>query len=459
VKNRTYLLLTACLMAMVSFTTAPSLSQAESLKSAVTQALEHAPSLLAAQAARDASNEDMTLGRAWLLPYVVANGSLTRIDQDSIYSDPKLAKILSATSRNNQRAYSVKAYQPLFDVAKWAIYQQGKISAATGELKLRMQRQKTILETSAAWLSVMRAQAAFTAAKASEQAMAKLAMQAKMSFDVGTVAVNDSLAAQSRRDLATVGRIRAGQVLDQAKALLYSLVGHTLADKQDLVSADLHRGLVTLRAKPDDLKTWEQQAETGALAVRLSEQSIAMADAAHLQAIGAATPKVQLVATWGRDKNSDGIFGGSAAQDTSIGIEFSMPLYAGGSTWAKQRKSTKERLQAEFEREEAKRTARLTAQQSLLSLRTTAAEVAALNVSLRSAELEKKAAQAGFDVGVRTITEALDAEERLAAAKQNYADAVARHAMAYLQLIASTGKLNVSSVAKIDRLFVTQVSP
>lgn len=431
-----------------AITTAATQAEAESLKSAVIAALEHAPALQAAEAARDASKEDITLGRAWLLPYVVADGSLTRQDQDSSYGNITVARFLTTTARNNQRAYSIKAYQPLFDVAKWASYQQGKISAATGALKLAMQRQQTILQAAAAWLSVMRAQAAFAAAQASEQAMKRLAIQAKVSFDVGTVAINDALAARSRRDLAKAKRIRARQLLDQAKAELYSLVG-----KQIVVSVDLHHGLQPLHANPDDLNAWQQQAERAALTVRLRDQAIAMADAAHLQAIGSATPKLQLVATWGREKNSDGIFGRSADKDTSIGIEFSMPLYAGGSSWAKQRKSSKEKVQAEFEREEAKRSARLAALQSLLGLRTTAAEVAALDVALSSAETETKAAQASFDVGVRTITEALDAEERLAVARQNYADAVARHAMAYLQLLASADKLTAASLSVVDQLF------
>ncbi|WP_038247079.1 TolC family protein [Ghiorsea bivora] len=414
-----------------------------SLQSAVDLALKHAPSLQAAQAARNALTEDITLGRASMLPYVVANASLTRRNQDFSYDVS--FDFLKTGVRNNEQIYGIKAYQPLFDVEKWAAYQQGKISAATGEVKLAMQRQQTILEASAAWLSVIRAKAAFSAAKVREQAMNKLAMQAKSAFEVGTATVNDSLSASSRRDLATAGRIRAGQVLAQAEARLNSLVGMEM-----VVSGTLHQGMEPLHVKEDNLEIWEQRAEATALGVQLSDQAVAMADAEHLKSVGGAMPTLQLVAGWDHIKSSDGTFGGSTVKGASFGIELSMPLYAGGGIWAQQRKSTQEKIQAEFNMAEAKRTARLAARQSLLGLRTTAAEVKALDAALSSAKTEKKAAQAGFEVGVRTITDALDAEERLAAAKQRYADAVARHTMAYLQLIASTGELDESSVSIID---------
>ncbi|MDQ7002580.1 MAG: TolC family protein [Ghiorsea sp.] len=418
-------------------------ADAPNLNAAVALALEHTPSLQAAQAARDASVEDVSLGRAWLLPSVVVTGSLTRINQDFNYNKP--SAFLSPTVRNREQDYGIRISQPLFDVAKWAMYKQGSISAATGEVKLAIQRQRTILEASAAWLDVMRAQAAYAAAIASEKAMDRLATQAKAAFDVGTAAVNDSLSASSRRDLAKAGRIRAGQVLAQAKARLNSLVGKPLD-----VSVALHQDIKPLHAMPDALKIWEQRAEVNALGVRLSSQGIAIADAAHLQAVGTAMPNVQLVAGWNHNKSSDSTFGGSTVKAAYIGVELSMPLYAGGATWAKARKSSKQKLQAEFNLAEAKRTARLEARQAWLSVRTTAAEVAALDAALNSAKVEKDAMQVSFEVGLRTMTEALDAQERFASAQQRYADVVARHAMAYLQLMAATGDLNNTSVAMVN---------
>lgn len=429
------------LMPMVAFAG----DSSASLRSVVAQTLEHAPALQAAESGRNAAAEDAALGRAGLLPYFAGKGSVTRQRQDFTYDRP--SAFLSPSVRNNERAYGIHASQTLFDLERWGAFQQGKASASGGELRFDLQKQQTILQASSAWLDVVRTQAAFEAAQASEQAMEKLAMQAEAAFEVGTAAMNDALAAKSRHALARAGRIRAGQMLEQAAASLNSLVGRRIE-----VSVPLSPGITPLAAIPDDSDLWEQRAEAHALGVQLSEKSVELAEAGHLKAVGSALPKLQLVAGWDRNISSDGSFGGSTVKGSYVGVELNVPLYAGGGAWAMQRKTTMEKSRAQFEREEARRMARLGAQQALLGLRTTAAEIEALDAALASAVAEKEAAQIGFEVGLRTITEAMDAEERLAVARRDYADAVARHAMAYLQLSAAAGDLDMQTPERVEAL-------
>ncbi|RMH61615.1 MAG: type I secretion protein TolC [Zetaproteobacteria bacterium] len=423
----------------------PSLAWGNGLQDAVGQALAHAPALQAAAAARDAAAEDRVLGRAWLLPYVVAQVAVTRKQERYRYDRP--ISLLATRVRNNEQAYSVMAYQPLFDLEKWATYRQGAIAAASGELKLALARQQTVLSAAGAWLEVWRAQAALAAAQASERALARLAARAQAAFDAGTAAVNEALDADSRRDLARAQRIRAEQMLATAHARLQSLLGAPAN-----VPARIPEMIAPISVHPDKVSAWEARAARDALSVRLRGKAVELADAGHLRAVGGALPKVQLVAGLSRDVSSDGTFGGVRVNAASVGIEVSMPLYAGGGTWAQQRKSRKEQLRAEFELTDAQRAARLLARQSFLELRTTAAEVRALRKALHSAATARRAAHAGFAVGLRAITEVLDAEERLALSRQRYADAVARHAMAYLRLMASVNALDDAALARVDAL-------
>ncbi len=421
-------------------------AQAQTLPETVAQALAYAPSMQAAEAARRASDEDFVLGRAWLRPYVVAKGAIYTRDQDYTYKRPN--PILANKVMNHQRSYGVTLYQPLFDLEKWAGYQQGKLLRATGELKLALQRQQVMLQVAAAWLAVVRAQAGLAAAAQSEREMSRVAKQAQVAFDVGTVAVNDSLSASSRRDLAKARRIRAAQALAEARARLDSLAGHPVS-----MHVELPAHVQPLRAEPDQLAVWERRAASAAIDVQLHDDALEMADAGKLKALGGALPKVQVVAGWNRDNSSDGIYGGTQLTDASIGVEFSMPLYAGGGTWAQQRKSLHQKRQAEFALQEAKRSARLAAREAFLELQTTAAEVQALDAALASAKVERRAAAAGYAAGIRSVTETLDAEARLAIAKQRYADAVARHSMAYLRLLAAANQLTVERMRAVDRLF------
>ncbi|TLS67882.1 type I secretion protein TolC [Mariprofundus erugo] len=414
-----------------------------SLEEAIRDALDHAPALQSAMAARNSAREDRLLGRAWLLPYVVTSGSWKSMQQDVVYDRPIALLPLANEMNMKQQKYGIKMYQPLFDVEKWSYYEQGKASEAMGEAAFRRSERQTMLAAAAAWLDVMRAHDRLNAARASEQAMTRLAEQAKASFDVGLEPVNTSLAAASRRDLASAQRIRAEQALEQSRAVLSSLLGHD-AD----VAANATPQLVPLKMKPQ--QEWLQQVDH-ADQVQLAERSVDLAEAGKLKAIGAALPKVQFVAGWDREKSSSGTFGtGSHTQTGYFGVEMTMPLYAGGSTWAQQRKSEQEKIKAAADLDEAKRSTQLAIRQAWLQWQGTGYEMDAMKAALTSANAEQEAARAGFEVGLRTMTEVLDAEERLASARAGYADSVASQGMAALQLYAAVGELGERQVSEVQ---------
>ncbi|PIP03722.1 MAG: type I secretion protein TolC [Zetaproteobacteria bacterium CG12_big_fil_rev_8_21_14_0_65_54_13] len=419
-------------------------AQPVSLSQAVNDALAHAPALQSAEAGRMSALEDEKLGRAWLLPYVVASGSWKKVREDIAYDRP-IAFPLATELNMHKSEYGIKAFQPLFDLEKWSYYEQGKASAAMGEAALQQARRQTVLAAASAWLDVMRAGERLKAAMASEQAMNRLAEQAEASFKVGLEPVNTSLAAASRRDLTRVQRIRAEQVLNQAGAVLSSLLGHAA-----VVSASIDGMPVPLRLNHVSEQEWLALAEA-ADQVQLAERSVEMAEADKMKALGGALPKVQLVAGWDKQRSSSGTFGtGSRVQSASIGVEFSMPLYAGGGTWAQQRKSEQEKIRADADLDEAQRQAQLATRQAWLQWQATGSELDAMKAALISARSEREAAHAGFEAGLRTMSEVLDAEDRLASARAGLADSVASHGLSVLQLYAAVGALDTDQVTVVQ---------
>jgi len=419
-------------------------AQPVSLSQAVTDALGHAPALQSAEAARDSAREDAQLGRAWLLPYVAASGSWQKVRRDIVYDKP-IAFPLANELNMIETDYGVKAYQPLFDLEKWSLYKQGLASEAMGETSLQLVRRQTILAVASSWLDVMRTLQRSKAAKADEEAMQRLAEQAEASFKVGLEPVNTSLAATSRRDLARANRIRAEQAVNQARAVLSSLLGYE-AD----VSASMNPSPLPLALAQSSEQSWLQLA-THADRVQIAENSLTFADAAELKALGGALPKLQLVAGWDKQRSSMGMFGtGSRTESTSIGVEISVPLYAGGSTWAQQRKSEHEKIQAEADLDEAQRQAQLATRQAWLQWQATGFELRAMNTALTSARSEREAAHAGFEAGLRTMSEVLDAEDRLASARAGLADSVASHGLSVLQLYAAVGALDTDQVTFVQ---------
>jgi len=399
--------------------------------------LEHAPSLQSAEADRNSMIETENLGQAALLPYLAASGSWMKQRQITDFDKPISFPIVTDLNMNVS-TMSLRAMQPLFDLERWGMFRQGEASAAMGEASFRFVKGQSLLMTAMAWLDVMRAHARFSSAKAGEEAMARVAEQAAASFEVGLEPVNASLVAVSRRDLARAERIVAEQGLDQARTVLSSLLGYE-ADVEMMPTERIRPEALP----PGDEKEWLERSEQAAR-VEMARQGVELADASYVQTVGTALPKVQLVAGYDRQQSSNGTFGsGSTVKGSFVGIDVNIPLYAGGSLWAQRRKSLQEQVKADADLAEAKRSARLEIRKSWLGWRGSASRLTAMKAAMASASTERKAAAAGFEVGLRNITEVLDAEERLATARAGFTDAVAAHAMAMLRFYDAAGTLDL----------------
>ena len=407
-------------------------AEALTLQESVNQGLLHAPRFQAEEAAQRASLENTSLGRAQLLPYISVNGSLKKLKQGYTYSQPANLAFLQTTVNNRATSYGIQAVQPLFDLSRWAKYKQSQQAVATASSKLALKRQQTILEIASAWLDLFRKKAAWKAAEANEKAALKLRDKMQLAFREGHASANDKLAAASHFLLA--------------KAVLASLVGH---DVRVAISPPMK--MQPLPLTPATLSGWQQQAEQHGLSIRFADHKKLLAEDQYLEALGNAMPKVQLVAGWNRVKNSDGNFGGSTVHTTMVGVEVSMPLYAGGALSARRRQAVNEKVQAEYMVADAKRSTRLAIQRAWLGLHSSFNELIALQQAEYSSKQALKAAKIGFDVGLRDMYELLDSQQRFTGSQQAYADAISRYLMAWLELHAAAGTLSSDDVAEVDR--------
>lgn len=425
-----YLLLLGCLCS-------PTWLRAEplNLQQAVNMALAHAPAVKAAEAQRDASAEDVALGRAGLLPSIELEGSYALRKENTSYDIPQ--SLFKTRLTYGENFIGVKLIQSLFDLERWAGYRQGQLSADAGELKLQMERQRLMLEVSQAFLDTVTAQSALASAKAREAAAAKLAIQAETSFRVGIAAKPEQLDAESRRDLARADRLQAENNLNQARARLASLIGEPIGKLALPQLSD-----TPADPSPDQPGYWENQAAEHALAVKLAEIQFGIAKEDKQKSLGGALPKVQAFAEINRDRATDSMLNsGRTGRDQAVGVQVKVPLYAGGGITAQMRKSEKQAVQAEFALADDVRLARLTARQAFLAMQAARAQMAAMQQATLSTRQDALATHTGYRVGLRSITDVLDADERTFTAETNLAVARSQYIFAILQLKASIGAL------------------
>jgi len=416
------------------------------LAKAARLALDHAPAMSAAEAARDASHEQKALARAALLPSLKATGELSSIRQRSTYT--KANAFLVPNVSYQRRDAGISLVQPIFRYDRWAGYEQGSVTSEIGDLQFTLQRQQLLLEVAAAYTDLLAAQEELAAANAQVESVEKLQAQAKASFEVGTATVNDALEAQSRLDLAKATAIQANATVEQQRARLTSLIGAPVDNLNGFAAVFSLQPL-----QPVSAEAWEKRADTASLAVLLAEKQYEFSSIEIHRTAGMAMPSLDLVASVDRLQTTNGQFGtGVTTRQSRIALELEVPLYAGGATWTRLRQARNEEVSNEYLLQDAKRQARLDARAAFLAVQSAAARIQALRQALVSAEKARQAASVGYEVGLRTIVELLDAEDRLLTARSNLATAKASYIMARLQLNAATGQLDMGQIELINTL-------
>ena len=423
-----YLFLLLCMIPGLAMADSLSLSQMVDL------ALQHAPAMLSAEAGRDATLEDKNIGRAALLPYVEATGSIQQRRQKTTYDRPQN---FFKTNLNYRESFiGVRLVQPLFDLERWAAYRKGESSAGAGELRLRLERQRLILETVLGALEVVTSQAALDAAGAHEAAAKKVAAEAEVAYRAGLKSKTEKLLAKSRFDLAKAQRASAQSRLERARATLTSLTGVSI----DQIAPPAISAHPTV---PDSSEHWESLAAEHALPVLLARQRLEIAREDKQRSTGSGLPKVEAFAEAGRGRSGDTMLNSPATvRSQAVGLQVRVPLYAGGGTTAQMHKSEKEIVKAEYDLANDIRLARLAAQQAYLAMKDAAIQIEAMKQAEVSARQATEAAHAAYEAGLQNITEVLDSEEQRYRAERDVAIAKAQFVAATLQLKASIGKLD-----------------
>ncbi|MFZ4552705.1 MAG: TolC family outer membrane protein [Aquabacterium sp.] len=427
----------------VALMAAYSASHAADLLTAYREALANDPSYAAARAQRDADQEKRTQAKAGLLPQVGLQAS-TNWNQ----ADVTMAGGASQLSRDyNSNAYGIQLTQPLFRWQSWVQYEQGDLAAAMADTQLSLTRQDLTLRVAQAYFQVLYAQDALDAVTYLRRASDEQNRAAKASFEKGVVTVTDVHEAQARLDLAQAQELTAQQQLGLARANLTRLTGQPVASVAKLPVA-----VKLAPPHPIAADEWLAAAGQNNLGVHLREMAQDMSALAARRAAAGHLPTLDLVASRGVQNRTT--MGVDRVEANTVGVQFTLPLYAGGYISSQQREAALLRVKAEAELDDARKGAQLAAQQAWLNLTSGLAQVKALEASQQSSQTALDSNKLGYQVGVRINIDVLNAQAQLADTMQRLSKARYDTLMAQLQLKAAVGALSDADVQQLNALLV-----
>lgn len=445
--------------------TLPATSDAASLLEIYQQALQSDPRIHEAEARRLASLEATPQARGVLLPQIGFSGDWTRSEfaGNSVgqNADGSIGNFLSEIDTEQTR-WQFNLQQTLFRWDQIVNLRRADKTVARAEADREAAQQDLIVRVTQTYFDVLAAEDRLTARHANRNAIARQLEQAKQRFDVGLIAITDVQESQAAYDLAVADEIAAKRNLATSREFMREITGEYV-DELAAPGEDM-----PLRSpSPTSEIGWVDLALTQNLALvssRIDEQlardEISFRKNGHY-------PTIDLVANTGRsnttqtrtvnqgvpfDSPSDG-------RNDSIGLQFSVPIFAGGRVNSRVREAIYlHRASRENLHRVTRETERAT-RDAYLGVLAEISRVNALQRAVESNETALEATQAGFEVGTRTIVDVLNAQFNLYSSITQFYQSRYDYLLNVMRLKQAAGSLQIQDLEALEPFLIARKSP
>jgi outer membrane protein len=440
-RRSTYALLSAALSTCFAFN--PAAHAADDLVAVARAALANDAQYQSARAQSLATSEKLPQARAGLLPSLTVSGTTQ-------WNDVTVKQPVNAASQHNSHNFNFQLTQPLFRWANWVQFEQGKLQVAAAEAQLAQARQDVLLRAAQAYFDLLYAHDVLASIEAQKDAASQQLALARKSFEVGTVTITDVHEAQSRFDLANAQGIAAASDIEVKRHALSLITGGAPAELRRM-----RRDVAFAMPEPARMDDWVERAQTDGLAVltQLANQEIAAREIERQRA--GHYPSVDLVATYGQNKNVVTFAGNPISNQTetaTVGVQVSVPIFQGFGQESRVREAAYLLDRASAEVDLARRNAALQARQAYLGVANGIAQTAALRAAQVSSQSALDSNKLGYEVGVRINIDVLNAQQQLFATRRDMAKAQYDTMIAQLRLKAAAGQLGEEEIAVVNAL-------
>lgn len=419
---------------------------ATDLLNAYRDAIAYDAQFASARAGADAGREKLPQGRAGLLPSInaTANTTWNKTETTRRTTPPGYSNL-----NYNSHGWTATLTQPIFRWQNWMQYQQGELGAAQAEVQFNQAKQDLIVRVAQAYFDVLLAQETLASAQALKAANAEQLEAAKRNFEVGTATITDSHEAQARFDLATAQALAAESDLEVKRQTLSTLTGRAPEALKTIKA-----GVKIARPQPDDIAKWIESAEQGGLTVQLGQMGLEIADREVSKQRSGHLPTLDLVATTGKNSatQSSTVGSGYDSNSSTVGLQLTIPIFAGGATMSKDREAVALREKALADLDNARRQSALAARQAYLGVSSGLSQVQAYEAAVVSSQSALESNKLGYEVGVRINIDVLNAQSQLYDTRQKLMKARLDTLAAQLKLKAAAGNLGEDDVAAINAL-------
>ncbi|MDH7944202.1 TolC family protein [Pseudohongiella sp. SYSU M77423] len=346
------------------------------------------------------AEEQMNIGTA---RREAANGQLfPQVSASASISDNRQERTGGAPVDYRGERYAVQLRQVLFD---WRVFaRRGQAYAVENQYEALYYAELAahLSDVAERYFDVLQAQDALESSRAELEAVNNQLAQIERMHDLQMVQVTDLYQAQAQASAVAAEQVYLSSELELAKEALRSATGlavgelYTLQDTTELPQID------------GSLEEWVSRARANSHQIQARQYAVEAADERVSERRGNYMPQVSLVL---QQQRSDLGFDNTpmARTDTGyVGLDVSIPLFAGGSNRAAVREAISQQNIARNELRQVHLDVSEQTRFAFLRLQAAERQIRAAEALLESRELSARARRRGFELGTVTTVDVLE---------------------------------------------------
>lgn len=413
---------------------------------AIEAALANDPQYLSALASREATIEEKEKARAGLLPNATYNYSKANTTSAQSSASTSAGTVLPpVTYKYDAITKSLMIKQPLLRLRSWYAFWQTDANAVGADFQLASKLQQLYLRVSSALVDIGYAQLDIMRAEQAADAASWNYEQKRRLETAGEVIAADKLDAlaqlkQSRSDVEETRRnLRIAQ-------LSYEVI--TGGPGSFVLPAQLAALGLSLPLPPlQQLQEW-QKADNPDL--KFKREAVRAAEYEVRKNLSEHAPTIDLFAAKSLSESGQDVAVGRTIDTTQLGVQVTIPLYAGGGTQAAVRQARANLRVAEEDLRSLELSLGVELERSYYNAVTQAERLENLKAALDAGEVTYRTASEGFAAGARTRVDVVQAQARLSAVRRDLAKAASEYLKAYMQVWAGAGRLDPELIRRIE---------
>ena len=433
------------------------LSHATDLMDVYRQALENDPTFKAAYSTYMSQSEAIPQAWAALLPQLTVSALAGRSQQEVI-----------STSINVQQPYQsdqwkVNASQAVFNYQAWSQVQQAKASVKAALATFNSSAQDLILRSSSGYLDLLFARDTLNFADAKKRANKRQLEQAQQRFNVGLDAITSVYEAQAAYDQSVAEVISAQNNLVNKSDTLSKLTNHVYEN----ISALRDSKIPLITPEPNNVNEWVStgiKQNYNLFAAKFNLQ--AARDNIKAQTAGN-WPTFAIQGSTYTTHNDTGITNSAASNFTNsifipskqslsnVSLTMNFPVFQGGLVASQTRQAQYNFQTSSEQMEKIYRDVVVNSRIAFNTITDGISKVKADRQTVSSQQNSLESVQAQYQVGTRTMTDVVNAQQHLFQAQEQLAGDQYSLINALLNLKYLAGTLNVNDLEEVNSWLAT----